>query len=409
MRVFARVTLPLAAVNFTNQASRSVVATVGPLMAVELGLSASGLGALAAVFFASYALAQLPIGVAMDIYGARRVQTVLALVAALGFLLCGLAPDTGVLAVGRFITGIGIAGALIGIMQAGRQWYRPDQLAQTTGAAVFIGASGGLMATVPVQALLPYIGWRGAFLGLAALACCVSLWVRLSVPLGPPGFKPPPRRSLVAEIAEFGRIFRHSEFLRFIPALGLMSAVVFTFQGLWAGPWLRDVGALPDLTRANVLLCYALGMMTGNLISGHLASLAQRRGSDPMMVPYAGMGGMLVFQALLLWHPGGAPLLALLWFGFAFCGSCGPASYSLIAQRFPPALVGRVATVMNGSMLAMVFVLQNAVGWVLDQWPRTASGGWDPAGYGWAMAAILLGQVLTIGWLLAAPLVLRKA
>ena len=25
-------------------------------------------------------------------------------------------------------------------------------------------------------------------------------------------------------------------------------------------------------------------------------------------------------------------------------------------------------------------------GWILDLWPRTASGGWDPDGYSWAMA-----------------------
>jgi predicted MFS family arabinose efflux permease len=389
-----------------------VVATIGPLMAMELGLSASGLGALAAVFFASYALAQLPVGLALDIHGARRVQTVLAVVAAIGFMLCALAPDTGLLAAGRFITGIGIAGALIAIMQANRQWYRPDQLAQTTGAAVFIGAGGGLMATVPVQALLPYIGWRGAFAALAVLACGVACWIRLSVPLAPPGQRSPPRRHLTAEIAEFGRIFRHPEFLRFMPAIALLSGLVFTYQGLWAGPWLRDVAGLPALSRANVLLCYSLGMMAGNLVSGHLASVAQRRGVNPMLVPYAGMAAMALFQAALIFQPAQQAAqpaaLAVLWFGFAFSGSCGPASYSLIAQRFPPELIGRVATAMNGSMLALVFLLQNLIGWVLDLWPRTASGGWDPVGYSWALGLTLAGQFGTTAWLVVAPRVLRR-
>src|SRR4051794_9447923 len=107
---FRRVTLPFAAVGFVNQASRTVVATLGPVMALEFGLSASGLGALAAVFFAAYALAQLPVGLAIDLHGPRVVQVALSLVAALGFALCALAPDPGVLAIGRFVTGIGIAG-----------------------------------------------------------------------------------------------------------------------------------------------------------------------------------------------------------------------------------------------------------------------------------------------------------
>ncbi|MDB5373791.1 MAG: sauU, partial [Belnapia sp.] len=292
MRIFLRVTLPLAAVGFINQASRSVVATIGPAMALEFGLSASGLGALAAVFFAAYALAQLPIGLAMDLHGARRVQTLLALVAAAGFASCALAPDPGVLAIGRFVTGLGIAGALIAVMKANSQWYPAQRRPAVTGVAVFIGAAGGLAATVPVQALLPLAGWRGIFLGLAVLAALIALWVRLSVPLAPPGDQPPARRRLLVEILEFGRIFRHPEFTRNMPAIALCSGLVFTYQGLWAGPWLRDVGGLGAEARAGVLLFYALGMMTGQLVSGQLASALHKRAIDPMLVPFAGIGAM---------------------------------------------------------------------------------------------------------------------
>jgi uncharacterized protein (DUF2126 family) len=49
VNTFLRVTLPLAAVNFLNQASRAVLALIGPLLALEFALSASDLGLLAAV------------------------------------------------------------------------------------------------------------------------------------------------------------------------------------------------------------------------------------------------------------------------------------------------------------------------------------------------------------------------
>lgn len=408
MNVFLRVSLPLAAVGFINQASRTVVATVGPVMALEFGLSASGLGALAAIFFAAYALAQLPIGLAIDLHGARRVQTVLALVAAIGFAACALAPDPGLLAIGRFITGIGIAGALIGLMKANSQWYPPQRLPAVNGVAVFIGAAGGLAATVPVQALLPLAGWRGIFLGLAALAALIALWVRLSVPLAPPGARPPVRRRLPVEILEFGRIFRHPEFTRNMPALALCSGLVFTYQGLWAGPWLRDVGGLGDGARAGVLLFYSLGMMTGQLVGGQLASALHKRGLDPMLVPFAGIGAMAVMQALLLTGPQGTTLLSVLWFGFACVGSTGPVAYAVLAQRFPPEMTGRVATALNGSMLALVFLLQSLIGLILDLWPRTAAGGWDPAGYSWALGLTLAGQVVTVGWFWLAPRLRRR-
>lgn len=409
MHVFARVTLPLAAMGFVNQAGRIVVALVGPAIALEFGLSASGLGVLAAAYFAAYALAQLPIGLAMDLHGARRVQVVLALVAAAGFLLSALAPDPAWLAAGRFVSGIGIAGALIAIMKANVQWYPPKRLAAVTGAAVFIGGAGALAATWPVQALLPWTGWRGAFGLLALLSLVAAAWIRLSVPLAPPGAPPPPpRRRLRTEIAEFGRIFAHPQFLRFTPAVALSSGLVFTYQGLWAGPWLRDVAGLGDQARAGVLLAYALGMMTGHLSSGQLASLLQARGRDPMVVPFLGMGCMALVQAVLATGPRDPAALPVLWFLFAALGSCGPVAYALLAQRFPPAMTGRVSTAMNGTMLALVFVMQAAIGFVLDLWPRTAAGGWDPAGYAWALGGTLALQALALGWVALAPRVLGR-
>ena len=69
--MLVQVTFPLAAANCMNQAARTVMAIVGPVLAVELGLSAVELGVLAASLFAAYAAAQLPLGVALDAFGAR--------------------------------------------------------------------------------------------------------------------------------------------------------------------------------------------------------------------------------------------------------------------------------------------------------------------------------------------------
>ena len=421
-RPFTRITLPLTSMSFLNQAGRIVVALVGPAIALEFGLSASGLGALAAVFFAAYALAQLPIGLAMDlysarrmqvalglVYSARRMQVALGLVAALGFALCAMAPDPGWLAVGRFVSGVGIAGALIAVMKAHVQWYRPERMAVVTGAAVLLGAAGALCATVPVQRLLPLLGWRGAFLLLALLACLSALWIHLSLPRAPPpgAASPPPRRRLAEEVAEFGRIVAHPQFTRFTPAIALATALVFTYQGLWAGPWLRDVAGLDDAARAAVLFSYVLGMMAGHLGSGYAASAIQARGGEPMLVPLAGVAGMALLQAALLAGPRDPVSLHALWFAFAAFGSCGPVAYALLAQRFPASLTGRVSTAMNGSMLALVFLLQAGIGLILDLWPRTATGGWDPAGYAWAMGLTLALQAVSVLWLAAAPRLLR--
>jgi predicted MFS family arabinose efflux permease len=397
---FGRLTLPLAGLNFVNQASRTLVATIGPLLAVEFALSASELGLLAAMFFAAYAAAQLPVGIAIDVWGARRVQTALALVAAAGFAICGLAGEPLMLAVGRVVTGLGISAGLIAMLKVNTQWYPRDRVAGVTGLGVLVGSCGSLAATLPAALLIPVLGWRGVFLLLGGLACCVSAWIWLSVPDRGPGAAPP-RRSLLQETREFGRIFANAQFLRLAPAVALLSAMNFTYQGLWAGPWLRDVGGLGEAARATTLLFYALGLMLGSVGFGQASSALQRRGWHPMSMPWVALGGMMAVQAVLIAEPSHHPvLLGLLWFVFAFCGAGGPTGYAVIGQRFGPELAGRVATAINVAMLVMVFALQNTIGWILDLWPRTETGGWASAGYGWSFALTLAVQAGTVAWML---------
>jgi MFS family permease len=403
MPSFFRITLPLAGLNFVNQASRTLVATIGPLLAVEFALSASELGLLAAMFFAAYAAAQLPVGLAIDIWGARRVQAALALLSALGFGLCALATGPVTLALGRIVTGLGISAGLIAILKVNTQWYPKDRVAGMTGLGVFVGSLGSLAATLPAALLVPLLGWRGVFLLLGGLSCAVALWIWSSVPDKGPG-KPPPRRTLWEEVLEIGRIFANPAFVTLAPAIALLSAMNFTYQGLWAGPWLRDVGGLEGAAHATLLLVYALGLMAGSAGFGQASSFLQRRGHAPMTVPWFAICGMVAVQFVLIVEPSHHPaVLAVLWFLFAAFGAGGPTGYAVIGQRFEAALAGRVATAINVSMLVIVFVLQNVIGWILDLWPRTASGGWAPAGYAWAFGLTLALQVATVLWMLRRP------
>lgn len=394
---FFNTTLPLALVNFINQASRSLMALIGPLLAVEFSLSAADLGLLGAILFVAYGLMQLPVGVALDLWGPRRVQAASAALACLGFVLSAVADGPVMLGAGRFLTGLGIASGLIGLIKGHTLWFPRERVAALTGAGVFIGGIGGLFATVPMQAVLPAIGWRGAFWVLAATAAGAALFIWLVVPGSP---KRSSTKPIWAEIREFGPIFAAPVFIRMAPAIAVMNALNFTYQGLWLGPWLRDVAGLSDGTRAVTLLFYALGVMFGNLIAGQITSALQARGRSPMIVPVAAMLAMLTLQLLLLvLAPRDPVFVTLMWLAFAMSGATSSAAYSSLAQAYPPHLAGRVSTAVNGSMLALVFVFQSMIGALLDLWPRDASGGWNPAGYGWAMAMTVIIQGATIIWM----------
>jgi len=381
--LFVKVTLPLAALNFLNQASRTVMAIIGPVLAVEFALSASELGLLAACMFAAYAAAQLPVGVALDMLGTRRIQAGLSLVTAAGFAVFALSDGLAGFSIARVILGVGISAGLMAILKANTQWFAPAQVAGVTGLAMAVATMGSVLTTAPVEAVLPLLGWRGVFWLLAGVALAVAFWIYVSVRDKP---RPVARRALKDELAVMREILGSPLFWRYGPAAAMLSILNFAYLGLWAGPWLRDVAGYDGPARAQTLLFYTLAMTAGTLLSGQAGSRAQARGHSALLVPAICLAGLLAAQLGLALQPSGAAVLPL-WLLFAFFGAAGPTGYVAVGQMFPPEQMGRVSTAINTLTLGGAFFLQAAIGWILDLWPRTAAGGWDPRAYS---AALLL-------------------
>jgi predicted MFS family arabinose efflux permease len=399
--MFLRVTLPLAAANFLNQASRTVMAIVGPVLAVEFGLSASELGLLAACMFASYAAAQLPVGVALDTVGPRRLQSGLMLLAAAGFAAFALSSGLTGFAAARVMLGVGVSAGLMAIIKGNSQWFAPQQVAGMTGIAMAIAVLGSVVTTVPVQAVLPTLGWRGVFWLLAGLSLAAALWIALSVKDKPGA---PARRSLKEELAVLGTVLGSGTFWRYAPAVAMLSVLNFTYLGLWAGPWLRDVAGYDGPARAQTLFLYTLAMLAGSLLLGQAASRLQARGYSAFLVPVVCTVALVAVQVGLMLAPQNAAAIAALWIAFAFFGSSGPSGYIALGQRFAPELTGRVSTAANTLVLGGAFLLQTAIGWIVDLFPATASGGWDARGYSWALGLSIAVHVVAAahfaGWTL---------
>lgn len=399
--MLARVTFPLAAANFMNQAARTVMAIVGPVLAVELGLSAVELGVLAACLFAGYAVVQLPLGVALDAFGPRRVQAVLMSLAAIGFAIFALSPGFAGLVLARIVVGVGISAGLMAVIKGHADWFERHRVAHVTGIASAIGALGSTLTTSPVQAMLPTLGWRGVFWALCLLALAVAIWIFLSVPDKP---RPPgPARTLRGDIALSGRILASRTFWRFGPAVSTLSMFNFAYLGLWAGPWLRDVAGMDGPARASVLFFYTFAMIAGSMLTGSAASRAAAAGLPRFLIPIVSLAGLVLLQAGLMLQPSQPAVVLVLWLGMAVFGAAGAVGYIVICQMFPPEQTGRVSTAVNTLSLGGAFLIQAAIGWILDLWPRTASGGWDPDGYSWALGLTVALQAIAALVMATAP------
>ncbi|HVL34895.1 MAG TPA: hypothetical protein VM489_04415, partial [Burkholderiales bacterium] len=129
---------------------------------------------------------------------------------------------------------------------------------------------------------------------------------------------------------------------------------------------------------------------------GGLADAFSRRGRSPLPLFAGGVAASLVFLGLLA--VGVTAGATLLWAGFVFCGTAATLAHSIATRRYPADMAGRVNTALNTFTFLGIFLGQWATGAILNLWPPTDAG-YDPRGYGWALAALWMVQFLGLAWL----------
>jgi MFS family permease len=372
------VLLPFALAHFLSYLYRNVNAVVYPDLAREVGLNANALGWLTSAYLFAFALAQLPIGVALDRYGCRRGQAPLMLVAAAGAVIFAQAHSLAELTIARGLIGFGVAGSLMAAIKASSQWLPRERLSLSTAMLLAVGGFGAMASTTPMHAALRLVGWRQAFIVLGACTVAVSALIYFVVPEQ----RSPANTARPGDLwRDVGQLFRSGSFWRLSLYSIFAHATYMAVQGLWMGAWLRDIGRLDSSHAADVLLVGTVTMVAGSLCFGWLTDWLKRFGIKPITVCGGGIAVFLICQALMIWGHGESPLLLAC--GFTFFGTATTMNYAIIAQSVPAHLTGRVSTSFNLLVFLLAFVVQTGLGAIIAHWP-SQNGAYPLQAYQWA-------------------------
>ena len=392
--VLLSVLLPFAAAHFVSYVYRNVNTVVYPDLVRDIGLDANTLGLLTGAYFIAFALAQLPVGMALDRFGPRRVQMPMLAVAALGGVLFAQAQSLEGLLAARALIGLGVSASLMSAIKASSLWLPPERLPMSTAVLLAVGGLGAMVATAPMQWVTDAVGWRMAFWGIAACAAAVALLIWARVPEHP-SHSPTHQAhhhttGLKAMLTSVGQLYARPLFWRTALCTLFSNGAYMAIQGLWMGPWLRDVGHLPRAEVAQVLFWSTVAMVAGSLSFGALTDWLARHRVRPITVCGAGVAVFLSVQLLMLW-PSGVPFW-LLAMAFSYFGTAGAMNYAILAQGMPAALTGRVSTSFNLLIFLAAFGLQWGLGAVINLW-SSANGSYPEAAYQTALAVCLAVQV----------------
>ncbi len=159
----------LILVYIISQFFRNSLGVIGPDLSREFKLEAAHLSLLASVFFLSFALVQIPLGMAIDRFGPKVCLWVPATLLLAGTLLFALARNFNELVLARLIIGLGCSSFLMAPLTIYAERFAPSMFGTMVGIQVGTGNLGSLGATAPLAFVAGWLGWRSGFLMVAAL------------------------------------------------------------------------------------------------------------------------------------------------------------------------------------------------------------------------------------------------
>jgi MFS family permease len=328
--------------------SRQVLNAVFPLLKAEWALSDARLGLLSGIVALMVGLLTFPLSLLADRWGRVRSLALMAGLWSLATLGCGLAQDYGQMFVARFLVGVGEAAyGSVGIAVVLSVFPRHLR-ATLAGAFMAGGMFGSVLGMALGGAIAAQVGWRWAFVGMAAfgmvLAAICPLVVRETPVAKCVGFRRTPLKTLftgralcATYVASGLQLFTGGACIVWMPS----------FLSRYYGMGADRAGA----SAALVVLASGAGMILCGMLSDRLSRAAHARKAG--LAAAYGLGSALLL-GLAFALPHGAGQLALIGMGMFFAaGASGPAG-AIVADLTP--------AVIHGTAFATLTLANNLVG-----------------------------------------------
>ena len=344
---------------------------------------AKGLGNLSAFYFYFYVAMQVPVGVLIDSWGARKLLCWGAVSAAIGTLLFGATDNFALACAGRAIVGGATAVGWLVLLKLATHWFPSQRFAMLSGLGLFFGNVGALVAQVPLRLLIERFGWRGVVVGSAGVLLGVSVlaWAFVKndpsdaglASHAPPALQGRSKATIGGVLAGFKKVFTYRNTWLIFFAQGGIVGPILAFTGLWGTPFLSVRYGLAPTKGAAVcsvmIVCWAIA----SPICGAFSDRIGRR--KPIY-----LAGSLISASgwIVMFYAKGLPLPAFV--GFAALTSLASGAvvlgFAYGKESVPLQFLGTISGAINiGNMIGPT-LLQPGIGRILDQnWVGQAANG----------------------------------
>jgi len=320
-----------------SQFYRAFLAVLAPALEAELGATTGDLARASGLWFAAFALMQLPVGWALDKLGPRRTASVLFLSgAAGGAVVFAAAQSPGMITAAMILIGIGCAPILMSTYFIFARSFSPAIFGTLAGVTVGVSSLGNILSAAPLAWAVDSFGWRETVAAFAVFTLLIGIGIAALV-RDPPAPEGEAKGSLL-DLLKMPALWPilAMMFVCYAPAAGM--------RGLWISPYITDLhgAALGQIGTATLIM--GLAMVAGNFMYGPIDRLGFGR-KWPILV--GNLGVALICLSFWLMPPGGLWASVTLFAVIGLLGASYPIAMSHGRTFLPPHLTGRGVTLLN--------------------------------------------------------------
>lgn len=345
--------------------NRSSLGVAGVLATQRFGVSATELSLFTVLQLVVYAGMQVPVGVLLDRFGARRMLLAGLVLMTGAQLVFALTASLPVAIAARALLGAGDAMIFTPVLRLVTAWHpvpRVPLLTQMTGQ---LGQLGAVAAAGPLTWALQTLGWTRSFAGASVLGMVLLVVVLLLVKNSPwrADQMIPVKLAVVARTVRLvwgnpgTRVGMWSHFV------SQFSMTVFAM--LWGYPFLVRGQGLSPATAGLLLMLMTAWVVVAGLVLGWLTSRMPYHRSHLVLLVVAQI--VASWTAVLLW-PGPAPmwLLVVLLLTMAAGGPASMVGFDLARTYTPSEVAGRANGLVNIGGFGASLATMALIGVVLD-------------------------------------------
>ncbi len=320
------------------------------------------LGLIGAMYFYAYAAFQLPAGVLVDKYGAKRLLVIASTVLTLGSFLFATTSSASVAQISRFMIGMGSAFAFVGCLKIGGQWLAVSSFPLVVGLTNFFGTMGALSGGKPLASLVQTFGWHHVMMlvSFAGLFITVMMWLFLHDK--PISKREQQKLTHLSVLSGLKIVVRCPQSWLIAIFSALLVAPIVALPEMWGVEYLKITYDISAPEASAITHTIFIGTAVGGAVIGWAMTKIQHK---LRFMAFSTFGALTLLSMFLYWNDLAFTNLYIMLFSYGVLTSNMLLSFTLITRLHPDWAQGAAIGFTNMVIMAFGGLMQHGIGWLL--------------------------------------------